>query len=107
MLEPRGQPRARLERGPTPHEVILFAVLMIAFVALYLYNIAPRPDGGRPRWWRWTLAAQVPLAVAPLPFVGCWKSAGVAFVWPAAIPSAIARMISEQERIASSLPGMM
>ncbi|MYW01923.1 hypothetical protein GT354_27340 [Streptomyces sp. SID3343] len=46
-------------------EQALFAVLLLAFVALYVRNCVPA-DGGRPRWWPWTLAAQVALAYVPL-----------------------------------------
>src|SRR5215207_512683 len=46
-------------------------------------------------------------AGAPLPLaLGRANSPAVTADWPAAIPSAIARMTSEHERIASSLPGI-
>src|SRR5215210_8099133 len=46
-------------------------------------------------------------AAAPFPLaLGRANSAAVTADWPAAIPSAIARMTSEHERIASSLPGI-
>ena len=46
-------------------------------------------------------------AAAPLPFPFAVISFSVTLLWPAAIPSAIARTIRPHERIASSLPGMM
>src|SRR5215213_2113565 len=46
-------------------------------------------------------------AAAPFPLgLGRANSSAVTADWPAAIPSAIARMTSEHERIASSLPGI-
>src|SRR5215208_7210802 len=46
-------------------------------------------------------------ATAPFPLgLGRANSSAVTADWPAAIPSAIARMTSEHERIASSLPGI-
>ena len=49
--------------------------------------------------------ARPPRRQAPLPLPAI--SFGVTLLWPAAIPSAIALTIRLQERIASSLPGMM
>jgi two-component system sensor histidine kinase DesK len=46
-------------------EWVLFAVLLLAFLALFVRNCTPA-DGDRPRWWPWTLAAQVALAYLPL-----------------------------------------
>ncbi|MYS83711.1 sensor histidine kinase [Embleya scabrispora] len=49
----------------SPGRRALFAILLVAFVALYIRNCSPAP-GGRPRWWQWTFAAQIALAYAPL-----------------------------------------
>ncbi|MGC0418862.1 histidine kinase [Embleya sp. AB8] len=49
----------------SPGRWALFVGLLTAFVALYIRNCTPAP-GGRPRGWRWTFAAQVVLAYAPL-----------------------------------------
>jgi signal transduction histidine kinase len=62
--------RALLTSGPSAGEATVFAVLMTAFLALYLYTVAPARAGGRVRGWRWTFVAAVLLAAAPVPFLG-------------------------------------
>jgi signal transduction histidine kinase len=46
-------------------EIVLFLVLLAAFTLLFLRSCMPGDDDGRPRYWQWTLAAAVVVALAP------------------------------------------
>lgn len=54
---------------PTASTGGIATVVALSAGALHLYHGTPRPNGGEPRWWPWTLAAQA-LLVVPAVWAG-------------------------------------
>lgn len=54
---------------PTATTWVIATVVALSAGMLHLYHGPPRPDGGVPRWWPWTLAVQA-LLVVPAVWVG-------------------------------------